>query len=687
MASNSKLNTPTVDTSSVIAARAQTAVTNRIFSSLRQRIEQLDTVAKNNTTIANQEFDARLSTMNDTLQFVRLESMNTVLKLQNAGGDLSGPFTNMTVNSIQGIPAKDFTSNLPTGISYGGILSVNANPAKFNITAGVGHIHSANGSTTADVNPVFTPITWAAQTAVTLTYLATHDVTYIYINSSGVVSQQTTPFSNGDYDNNIIIGLIGHSNRTSIAAISTFPTVSYATDRQYHQFMRSFGPLKLSGHTITANAGANLTIDRSLGVAFALGRNYETDPNNPSVVNDAAQTACFLFYYYRTATPGVFTVGTGTSNIQSDAYDNGDGTLGSVTPNKFTIQRVFHFPREPGILGVYYGRKLYNSQQIAIDNIPIEQFDEDTSTATSAVFLGYIIIKEGASDLTDPLEFRFVGAGLLRNTIGGSSSSSTVTLDDLSDVIITSPAATQILTYNGAAWVNAAPAPATTPSPRDLSTSSSECHSAADFVTYTGFGSNRFDIAGLATEDHPGILRSSTSTNSTAYAGIGTATMDQIIFADGTAGAATFTAIVRIPTLSAGSQRFFVSVGFMASVNQISPGGAAMFRYRDNLSTGNWQCFTGDADFNSTIVDSGITVVAGTWYTLQCTVTPTVPSVVYKINGTVVSTTTTNLPIGLSPIDALYSLMGLGCGITKSIGTTALFLETDYIDMTKGVTR
>ena len=126
MASNSKLNTPTVDTSSVIAARAQTAVTNRIFSSLRQRIEQLDTVAKNNTTIANQELDARLSTINDTLQFVKQESMNTVLKLQNAGGDLIGPFTNMSVNSIQGSPVTITAPTINQVLVYNGTNWVNS---------------------------------------------------------------------------------------------------------------------------------------------------------------------------------------------------------------------------------------------------------------------------------------------------------------------------------------------------------------------------------------------------------------------------------------------------------------------------------------------------------------------------------------------------------------------------------
>jgi hypothetical protein len=135
VASNSKLNTPTVDTSSVIAARAQTAVTNRIFSSLRQRVEQLDITARNNTTLANQEFNARLSTMNDTLQFVRIESMNTVLKLQNAGGDLSGPFTNMSVSSIQGFPITISTPLVNQIIVYNGTTWVNS-VADFSIDGG-----------------------------------------------------------------------------------------------------------------------------------------------------------------------------------------------------------------------------------------------------------------------------------------------------------------------------------------------------------------------------------------------------------------------------------------------------------------------------------------------------------------------------------------------------------------------
>ena len=168
MASNSKLNTPTVDTSSVIAARAQTAVTNRIFSSLRQRVEQLDTVARNNTTLANQEFDARLSTMNDTLQFVRIESMNTVLKLQNAGGDLSGPFTNMSVNSIQSIPFVLTSPSLNNILVFDGTSWVNAGiPSHTHVKADVtdfAHTHAGADIITGTVDYARLPTGTAAST-------------------------------------------------------------------------------------------------------------------------------------------------------------------------------------------------------------------------------------------------------------------------------------------------------------------------------------------------------------------------------------------------------------------------------------------------------------------------------------------------------------------------------------------
>ena len=351
--------------------------------------------------------------------------------------------------AVDGVDGSDFTSNMPTGIVYGGVLSI-ASGTTFNLTAGVGHIHSANGSLTKPVEPSLRVVSWPAMTGVTATYVTTAEVTYLCIDSTGALIQSTTPFTTSDYYDKIVIGRLVHTGMTTIQVAMTVPVVAHSVDRQHDIFARSFGPLKLSGYDISA--GGLLRLDRAAGVSFALGRNYTVDPNNPSVVTDISQTDCTLVYYYPDGSG--FEIGTGVADVDPNQRQNGAGGLTAITPSKWSIQRVFYVSRLVPALQVYYGAAEYGSKQIAIDNIPLEVFTEDITTKDNATFLGYMVVKEGATDLTNTAQFQFVSGGLMRNTVGGGGSSSQV-LDDLADTIITSPVQDHVLQYRSGSWVNA----------------------------------------------------------------------------------------------------------------------------------------------------------------------------------------------------------------------------------------
>jgi hypothetical protein len=76
-------------------------------------------------------------------------------------------------------------------------------------------------------------------------------------------------------------------------------------------------------------------------------------------------------------------------------------------------------------------------------------------------------------------------------------------------------------------------------------------------------------------------------------------------------------ALVKVPTLSTSGQRFWVSFGLAR------PGAAnrhCLFRYRDDVNGGKWQAYvSNDAGTAWTPQDTGISVVAGTWYQLEIT--------------------------------------------------------------------
>jgi hypothetical protein len=394
-----------------------------------------------NTFTALQTFNAGISAYGATFGNGPVTiAGNTVW---HAGND--GATSALDAGLLYGISGSIYASSLATGLLYGGVVSVNAgNTATFDITGGRGQIHYAGAGYTGGPSPTLTLVTWPAQTGVTLANLATADTTWLYYDSSGVLHQQTTYYTDDQIENNIIVGALVHPTRSYITLARTIPNVGYATDKQYEQFIRGFGPLKVSGHTISAN-GANLKLNRAQGTSFMLGRNYINDPNNPSVVSDNAQTDCTFYRYYRNGSGGFTTVINQTA-IDPTKYDNGTGTLATVPGGKYTIQRLFFFPNTPTVLGVYYGRNTYVSLTEASANINLEDFTEIENTRTNAIFVGYLIVKSGATDLSNTSDALLIQAGGFRSTSSGGGSV-TLTLDGLSDVIITGAANDDVLRY------------------------------------------------------------------------------------------------------------------------------------------------------------------------------------------------------------------------------------------------
>ena len=381
----------------------------------------------------------------------------------SAGTDViistSGNTLAISSPTLYGICGAFYASSLSTGLLYGGLLSINAgNTATFDVTAGSGYIINTGATYNREPIPSVTRVEWTAKTGVTLAGLTGQDTTWVSVDSAGNFNQQSTFFTDDQVQSTIAIGALIHPSRSFISLARTIPNVSYATDKQYEQFIRSFGPLKVSGHTIDPN-GANLKLNRTSGTAFILGRNYSNDPNNPSIVSDIAKTDAEIWRYYRGATAGSFITVTGTTQIDPTKYDDGTGTLHSVSPSRpFTIQRVFFFPNTPNVLGVYYGRSEYASLSEAANNIHLEDFTEITNTLTNAVLAAFIIVKFNVTNLTTAIaanDARIIQAGQFRTTSSGGGSVAT-NLDSLSDVIISSPQDDDLLIYDNATsqWLN-----------------------------------------------------------------------------------------------------------------------------------------------------------------------------------------------------------------------------------------
>ena len=346
--------------------------------------------------------------------------------------------------------------NIYTGLLWGGVVTGSAGSTTFTVTEGAGLIVTMNNFTGSEgPNPTINYVTWDEFSNITPTYLNTDTTTWLLIDPNGNLVQQNTGFINGDYDTKIVIGQILHPNLSTISLFKTNPITSYAIGQQTYEFIRVFGALKISGHTI-APSGSSLYVNRSSGVSYALGRNYVNDPDKPSYVSDEGREKPILYKYYKLGSEFVTSLGVDTID---PSYYNTPSTptgLSTVPGGQYSIKRFFYYPNEPNILGVYYGRTLYNSLATALANLPYETFEENNNTANQAIFCGYLIVKGSTSDLSNTSDAKFIQAGLFRTTTAGGAAATTVDLNSLSDVTITSPTNNQILSYelSTAQWKN-----------------------------------------------------------------------------------------------------------------------------------------------------------------------------------------------------------------------------------------
>ena len=352
---------------------------------------------------------------------------------------------------------KWLEGNLYTGLLYGGLLT-SGSSTTFNISAGEGIVVDLNALTTREPHPTMTRVTWNAFTNQSLPYRTTHIQTFIGIDRTGAIVQQTDPFTYDQFNDTISLGTIIHQNLSTINAKISYPNVAYGYKQRTYDFVKSFGPLKLAGLNIIKSGSLGLTV--SSGEAFADGRNYEVDPNHPSHINDSGTTVSKIFRYYQSGSSYVQDTngGIGYSGINPTLYNlDGSGSLISVGGG-YSVQRVFWYPNSAtkGIV-VYYGNTLYDTIREALDNYQIENFRETPNTQQNAVFLGSIIIK-GNTDFTAN-NHQIVPSGLFRSiggSGGGGGGTIVTNLNDLNDVVITVPTSQQPLVYNHITdtWVN-----------------------------------------------------------------------------------------------------------------------------------------------------------------------------------------------------------------------------------------
>ena len=352
--------------------------------------------------------------------------------------------------------------NLYTGLLHGGLISTQSSTV-YQVSSGSGIVVTMNASLSDDPYPTTTFVNWPTLSASIAPLSASYDQSFISIQSNGTLYVQGTPYDDGQFNTLIPIGNVIHQNRSTINATATYPSVAYAYKQRSSDFLRAFGALKLSGLNTIVSGSSTGSISITSGTAYSEGRNYVTDPNNPSYVIETGQPISKIFRYYQSGSGWVYLTngGAGYGAIDPTQYSN-NGVLtavpGTGINRQWTIQRVYYFPggATKGIY-VYYGNQTYASQIEAIANIPYETFAEAPNTTAGAILSAYLIVRNNA-DFTVADSYNIQQAGLFRNIggSGGGGSVATNRLVDLSDVSIVSPANNNLLAYNSSTlkWEN-----------------------------------------------------------------------------------------------------------------------------------------------------------------------------------------------------------------------------------------
>jgi hypothetical protein len=275
---------------------------------------------------------------------------------------------------------------LSTGLVRNGLISINADPTKYNVASGVGIV----ADFTNPDNPTVVQVNFSGITGKVPTYLNTGNITYIAVNASGTIVESATPFTTSQRRSLISLGAVIHSNLTTINVANNISDPVNASTNQLHDLMDYVGALNLTGNVYSAN-GANLSLDKSAGTIFKKGVNFVNDWTRPHEMSQGAGTA--LTFRYRTQNGSE---GSDVTVIDPTVYDL-NNVLTTIPNNKYSIQTVTMF--QTGLTRLQYGQNYYDSFAEAKAAISTRAFNVESNIALNGITRAYIVAKKEATSL------------------------------------------------------------------------------------------------------------------------------------------------------------------------------------------------------------------------------------------------------------------------------------------------
>lgn len=312
---------------------------------------------------------------------------------------------------------------LSTGILTGGTLTINSTNTSFlDVAAGSAIIADYSDLS----NPHVYEVSWDAQTIYPNLYGLRSKWIGVNRTSNGsvelVVSQE---FSALEKRTIAVLGRCWGSGTDTITGKGQYSTPAFGSAKTLEDLIDALGSLNIYGNVFSAN-GANMLLDKSAGRSFRFASNFAALPSSPNIRDDAAQSGRTSYAYHLQGSTSTTT----ETQIDSLYYDN-VGVKTALSNNQWTVQRIYFFPGS-GTVHVVYGQHIYSSLAEAKDAISSESVVLNTDILSGSILRGWIVLKKGATDLSNAAEAEIISA--TSTLTGGSSSggvSSHASLDTL----------------------------------------------------------------------------------------------------------------------------------------------------------------------------------------------------------------------------------------------------------------
>lgn len=322
------------------------------------------------------------------------------------------------------VDQKYWYTNAGTGIVYDeGLSIVSAGVSTFDVGVVKGFVNS-----NASVSASYVYVDFAGLSGITPTgFSSSATKTYIGLSatnptnnvSTGTLVQQTTPFTNSQQREIIMIGRVIHPNFSTIDVVVDRHVLAYQLPNQINDVAVAVGDLNIEGN-VYSTSGADLSIQRSAGKLFSIGSNYHNDNNDPNCLTFTSETPLVFKYRYSDNVEATDNI----SYIIPNVYESTTGTSGTVPSQDWTVQRIYLF--QSGRTRVQFGQATYNKKEDAIKGITSEDFDVASSISDDAIARSILVVRGGATDLSNPNDAIFYEVskfGSATESIGSDSSS------------------------------------------------------------------------------------------------------------------------------------------------------------------------------------------------------------------------------------------------------------------------